>query len=1184
MKKTLAILGSFFLLPFLMQAQSPAFYHLSTAEGLNDNNVITAARDRDGILWVGTSEGLSSFDGNRITSFYKHYNPGLFANSIQWIDIDRHNNIWLRTQAPFISMLDENRNFHLYTVGDTNDKQPVKDIFSTESRGLIVIKGESHYTLKDQAKKHFVQTSLFQKGAIPADYSFAKKLYGDKIVFYGDGKLVVADYALSKIMVSMPLQNLAYATAINEDELLAFTLKGDTFYRISITENRILATYSHLKDQYGKPIEGDLRKMTRIDENNFIITSRFSGLYYLNLATLSLKNYRHDPLDSRSIGGNNTYNITYDTSGYLFVTTQTSGLHYYNNKQVIASSRPYFINERGEVFDGYIQWVCLSGDSLLWLGAQDRLIRWNRNKETATYVPLIINGQNISGRETIRYIYEDENGLLWVGTTRYGVILMNRQMHILQVLSIKGKDSVNFNWINSILKDHNGNMWVATLGGSILYSKNKNGYTSQLVHKGASLSLFSDRNRNIWIGTETGLFRYNAQLKQQAHYYLQNGLINNRIDAIEQDNDGNIYAGTAGGLSVIHPDNSITNYSRANGLRNDRCEGILKDAKGYLWIGNLNCVLRFHPGTRTFTVFEEGNGFSHSGFRMRCAYKSRSGEMFWGTDKGLVWFNPLTINLSSASFKPVVYSLKTADSSYYFTRPASLLFPFNTSAFHFYFTSGELSGGKKSQMQYLLSGYDEEWRTPSINGQASYSKLPPGSYTFRVKASTDGVTWTESSFSVSFIVKKPWWQQTWFRLLCVILGLSILAAAYQFYQKRKNASEINKTIEYFANSSYEHASVENILWDISRNCISRFGFEDCVIYLADTERKILVQKAAYGPKSPKPYEIANPIEIPFGKGIVGHVAQTGKALIVNDTSKDSRYIIDDEHRLSEISVPIIHEEKVIGIMDSEHSKKHFFTKQHLQALQTIATLCSAKIARALAMDAMKKSQLELMELNVKMAESKFLNLRLQMNPHFLFNSLSSIQHLIVSQQATKAYKYLTVFSNFLRSLLNYADKNFIPLDEELKILRMYIELESLRFDQSFSWEIKADESLSNDEVLVPSLMVQPFAENAIWHGLLHKEGDKKLSILFTNNSDEYLTCVIEDNGIGRQKSEAIKKGKITAMVHESKGISIIRERLELLQQKTGKPASLQINDLQTGHEATGTKVIISIPYYNPEES
>jgi LytS/YehU family sensor histidine kinase len=239
----------------------------------------------------------------------------------------------------------------------------------------------------------------------------------------------------------------------------------------------------------------------------------------------------------------------------------------------------------------------------------------------------------------------------------------------------------------------------------------------------------------------------------------------------------------------------------------------------------------------------------------------------------------------------------------------------------------------------------------------------------------------------------------------------------------------------------------------------------------------------------------------------------------------------------------------------------------------------------MALEAMKKSRMEVMELNMKMAESKFLNLRLQMNPHFLFNSLSSIQHLIVSQQTTKAYKYLTVFSNFLRSLLKYAEKNFIPLDEELEVLKMYIELESLRFDQSFSYEISIDESLANDEVLVPSLMVQPFAENAIWHGLLHKEGDKRLTIRFTNNSDEYLSCCIEDNGVGREKAMLIKQESISSHVHESKGIGIIKERLGLLQQKTGKPASVEIQDLWNELlQPCGTKVIITIPYYNPEES
>ncbi|MGV3529200.1 MAG: histidine kinase [Flavisolibacter sp.] len=429
------------------------------------------------------------------------------------------------------------------------------------------------------------------------------------------------------------------------------------------------------------------------------------------------------------------------------------------------------------------------------------------------------------------------------------------------------------------------------------------------------------------------------------------------------------------------------------------------------------------------------------------------------------------------------------------------------------------------------------------------------------------------------------WTQTPFFILTALFFAGAGWLTYRLVQHRRMTIATRKMIEYFALSGYEEYSVDAILWDIARNCISRLNFEDCVIYLVDEERNMLVQKAAYGPKSPKGFEIANPIEIPLGQGIVGWVAQCARPTIISDTSKDSRYIIDDERRFSEMTVPIIHEGKVIGVIDSEHREKKFYTKQQLKAVQAIASLSSAKISRAMALESVKKSKAELLELNVKMAESKFLNLRLQMNPHFLFNALSSIQHLIVSQQTTRAYKYLTVFSNFLRSLLHYAEENFIPLDREVNILKMYIELESLRFDQSFQYEISVDEGLDNEQVLVPSLMVQPFAENAIWHGLMHKDGGKILQIRFENQSEDFLSCTIRDNGVGREKASAINRSKISTKMHESRGIAIVRERLQLLEKKTGKPAALTIHDVSDDKgQVAGTEVQIIIPFYNPEET
>ena len=154
--------------------------------------------------------------------------------------------------------------------------------------------------------------------------------------------------------------------------------------------------------------------------------------------------------------------------------------------------------------------------------------------------------------------------------------------------------------------------------------------------------------------------------------------------------------------------------------------------------------------------------------------------------------------------------------------------------------------------------------------------------------------------------------------------------------------EIERAINYFATSLVDQNTVDEVLWDVTKNCISRLKFVDCVIYIVDEKSRTLLQRAAYGPKNPRSYEIFQPIVIPIGKGIVGSVAKSGKAEIIRDTTKDKRYIKDDEVRLSEITVPIISDGKVIGIIDAEHPEKNFFKPRHLRILTKIAAHCAVK--------------------------------------------------------------------------------------------------------------------------------------------------------------------------------------------------------------------------------------------------
>jgi LytS/YehU family sensor histidine kinase len=329
----------------------------------------------------------------------------------------------------------------------------------------------------------------------------------------------------------------------------------------------------------------------------------------------------------------------------------------------------------------------------------------------------------------------------------------------------------------------------------------------------------------------------------------------------------------------------------------------------------------------------------------------------------------------------------------------------------------------------------------------------------------------------------------------------------------------------------------------------------------------------------KDLKIYKPIEIPVGKGIVGAVAKTGKPELIGNTDLDKRYIADDAKRYSELAVPLIVDNKIIGVIDSEHFQKNFFRQKHLNMLNTVAVLCAAQLQRVKAEEEIQQAKIETLENRQKMTESRLQSLRLQMNPHFLFNALNSIQQMILANEEMVATKYLSKFSKLLRTILIHSDNEMVTLKEEIEILSLYVELEAIRFKGSFHYEITCDENIDTEEVKIPTLLIQPFVENAIWHGLMHKDGDRKLTVKFTSDN-ESIFCTIEDNGIGRTKAMELNIQTGRDRKHTSKGIEVSRERLYAMR-VNGIAGAINIKDLKDKNEhPSGTRVEIIFPTSN----
>jgi hypothetical protein len=217
---------------------------------------------------------------------------------------------------------------------------------------------------------------------------------------------------------------------------------------------------------------------------------------------------------------------------------------------------------------------------------------------------------------------------------------------------------------------------------------------------------------------------------------------------------------------------------------------------------------------------------------------------------------------------------------------------------------------------------------------------------------------------------------------------------------------------------------------------------------------------------------------------------------------------------------------------------------------------------------------ELSRLQHRTAQLEMHALRAQMNPHFLFNSLNSINRFIIQNNSEQASGYLTKFSRLMRLILQNSQHELIPLENELEALKLYLELEAVRFDHHFSYTIKIDEHLDVAVLKVPPLIIQPYAENAIWHGLMHKEEKGNLLIELKEQGD-YLVCSITDDGIGRKKAAELKSK--SASTHKSMGMKITADRIASMKQRKSNENNIQITDLVAPDgSAAGTKVEIKI--------
>jgi ligand-binding sensor domain-containing protein/putative methionine-R-sulfoxide reductase with GAF domain len=1181
-------------------------------QGLSGNFITGMVQDSTGFIWTSTTSGLNRFNGSNFIQFHSENDslslPSEYIRGLVQLDkrricsfgdglhiIDTYTGKARNLFIPYSEKKYQYKFNWIFAVKSNT----AGDIFVMARSGFYhfnknyqLVYRYDHYPKEEVATSSFV----FGRYLLMLDQKHLVIISSTGIYYYDAGKkefrkIESGDCTILNKFIDYPSNDCQFFQR-KPGRLFVLSSQTDSLYYIDVTSKRIISTtlpFAAARDfDYHSQI-------AEINDTLFYIAGKNSGFYKINLAH-NKSQVRFFP--RKYFSSYSCRDILKDHDDNLWVATSTGLLHEVRNKAFVRR-----IEIPSQLLNIYPN-ISISA-----------LLTTKDNILAATYGG---GGLLVFDKKTHQFIrrigfencYRQPEQLFALSPVDENSVLVGTNGPLFKVDINKGtikeihlaKWSRDSGWIADICVDQKKNMWISS---EKLYKYNKQNNTTTLVPLPPDFLqkiewtqiLQQDASGNLWLAGH-GLLRYNTSSEKLDRFVDSFPFIkipDRQINIFIADGQNNLWINTNNnGLFCYNiQKQTFRHFTRDNGLPENNIASMIVIG-GKLWLATFSGICCLDIKTSTIFSFGKEDGFPDQPITKgsKFFYDSATNKLYIGFTSSLLEFDPAVAFEKIASPRLFIESFATNYSEKFL--PHENDFTTNWRDNEIKITIGSINFSSSSSQHYAFRLVDDNngWQNLGSMNSFNISSLSPGHHKVQVKLYSVANRWPSQIKEFDIVVLPPFWEKNWFYysgifLLIIIIYILVKWRINTVRKKEQEKTHIQKIkaeeykiqfeleqiSNYFSSSFADKRNVDDVLWDVSKNLIGWLNYEDCMIYMWNKDHTRMIQKAWYGPKGDPGSPHITVFDVLPGQGVVGHVMVTKEPLIVPDTTKDNRYRVDDAFRLSEICVPIIHDDELIGIIDSEHSQANHYNERDIKILTTIATLVSNKIKQIESEQSLLAKQKEILSINQQLAEAQLLALQTQMNPHFLFNSLNGIKGMILDNEQQRASRYMTKFANLLRITLNQSKEVFTTLCENMEQLENYLAMEKLRFDDSFTFRITADKHIDQEETLIPTMMIQPLAENAIWHGLMPKKGNKKLSIHFSMMND-MIYCAVEDNGIGLRNSERLKKMK--RPLHESLGLTNLRNRIKILNEKYDTGCSLELFDLQDiNNDQTGSCAVLS---------
>ena len=732
----------------------------NTDRGLPQNSVYSILQTRDGYLWLGTEEGLVRFDGVRFTIYNRGNTPVIQSNLIWDLYESKDGSIWVSTHNGGLTRL-KNGTFTTYTTDQGLSNNYVRAVTETPDGTLWIGTREGGLNrLKDgQFTAYTISNGLSSNRirCITADSA------GDLWIGTYDGGLNrMRDGKFTSYTTKDGLTNNETSSLYIDKEgtLWVGTIAGLNRFR----DQKITAFTT--KDGLS---HDDISAVLEDRDGNLWIGTSGGGLNRMHDGKITTFGIQDGLLNDEITS------LYEDKEGNLWVGTRGGGLNCFRDGKFIT-----FAKKEGLIYQRTLA-IYEDREQNMWIGSEDGLNLLSNGKFSLFTVKEGLSDNKVWS------IQEDRNGNLFVGTN-YGLNLLRAG----KFTTLTTRDGLSDNTIWSMVKGRNGDLWMGTNAGlnAIRAGKVTTFSAEGKISKSIILSLAEDENGDLWIGTDgNGLFR--MRNGKFVNFTTKDGLANNSIWSLYADKDRNLWIGTIGNGLNRFRDGKFTLFSSKDGLFDDVVFSILEDGKGNLWMSSSKGVFRVSKQElddyeqrkipRIYSVaYGKADGMRsqdcNGGFQP-AAWKSKDGRLWFSTTVGVAVVDPENIPVNSV-LPPVMIEEVLSNGSTISKSDRLILEP-GVEQLEMHYTALSFRVPERVQFRYRLEGYDHHWVDAGTRRTAYYTNLPPGHYTFRVRACNDDGIWNNTGSSLSLYLKPQFFQTWWFYALCGILGVMAVFGMYR---------------------------------------------------------------------------------------------------------------------------------------------------------------------------------------------------------------------------------------------------------------------------------------------------------------------------------------------------------------------------------------------------------------------